>query len=155
MDQYRAQHEYHVTAWWTSGRSGLAKSDSVPNAIHFSAPPDGLEGRWAAVELLLAAISGCFTTTFRTVASDSACEFTDLEVTANATVHGVGSASYFEGVEVRPAVKIANVDDCDLVFDLLEKAERLRLVSRTLNFPIRFEPQVQVIETGESFRFES
>ena len=151
MPQYRAtQHDYHVTAWWTSGRSGLAKSDNVPNAIHFTAPLDGLEGHWTAVELLLAAVSGCFTTTFRTIASGSACKFSDLEVTAIANVHNVGSMTYFDDIEVRPTVKIANFEECDLVLDLLEKAEQLCLVSRTLDFPIRFEPQVQVIDTGRS-----
>ena len=147
MNQDKNQHEYHVTAWWTSGRSGLAKSDTAPNAIHFSAPPDGLEGNWTAVELLLASISGCFTTTFRTIASNTACEFTDLEVTAVATVRNVGAASYFDDIEVRPTVKITNFEEFDRVLDLLEKAERLCLVSRTLSFPVKFEPQVQVIKT--------
>ncbi|HET7441225.1 MAG TPA: OsmC family protein [Terriglobales bacterium] len=149
MNQDKNQHEYHVTAWWTSGRSGLAKSDTAPNAIHFSAPPDGLEGNWTAVELLLASISGCFTTTFRTVASRSACEFTDLEVTANATIHNVSSSSYFDDIEVRPTVKITNIEECDRVLGLLEKAERLCLVARALRFPVKFESQVQVIETGQ------
>ena len=147
MSEDRNQREYHVTAWWTSGRTGLAKSATAPNAIHFSAAPDGLGGRWTAVELLLASISGCFTTTFRTVASRSACEFTDLEVKANATIHNVGSSSYFEDIEVRPTVKITNIEECDRVMDLLEKAEHLCLVSRTLNCPVKFEPQVEVIET--------
>ena len=42
------EHAYRVAAWWTSGRTGLAKSDSAPNAIHFTAPTEfgGLEGRW-------------------------------------------------------------------------------------------------------------
>lgn len=150
MVQSRAtQHEYQVTAWWTSGRSGLAKSDNVPSAIHFTAPVDGLEGRWTAVELLLASVSGCFTTTFQTIASASACEFTDLEVTAVANVHNVGSTTYFDDIEVRPTVKIANFEECDLILDLLEKAERLCLVSRAVDFPIRFEPRVQV-DAGQS-----
>jgi len=150
MVQARVQHDYHVTAWWTSRMSGLAKSDKVPNAIPFTAPVDGLEGRWTAVELLLASVSGCFTTTFRTIASSSGCEFTDLEVTAVANVHDVGSTAYFDDIEVCPTVKIANFEQCDLILDLLEKAERLCLVSRTLDFPIRFEPQVQVIDTRQS-----
>ena len=53
------EHAYRVAAWWTSGRTGLAKSDSAPNAIHFTAPTEfgGLEGRWTPEELLLAAIA--------------------------------------------------------------------------------------------------
>lgn len=149
MVQARLEHDYHVTSWWTWRPSGLAKSGNVPRAIHFSASPDGL------VELLLAVISGCFTTTFRTLSSGSACEFTDLEVTANATTYNVGSSSYFDDIEVQPRVKIVNFEDCDRVLDLLEKAERLCLVSGTLDFPIRFKPQVQVIETGQSLWSEN
>jgi hypothetical protein len=32
------EHTYRVVAWWTSGQMGIAKSDSAPNAIHFTAP---------------------------------------------------------------------------------------------------------------------
>ena len=69
------EHAYRVAAWWTSGRTGLAKSDSAPNAIHFTAPAEfgGLEGRWTPEELLLAAVAGCYTTTVRAIAgSDGA-----------------------------------------------------------------------------------
>ena len=46
------EHKHHVVAWWTSGQAGIAKSDSAPNAIHFTAPPEfgGLEGRWTPEE---------------------------------------------------------------------------------------------------------
>jgi hypothetical protein len=42
------EHKYRVVAWWTSGQTGIANSESAPNAIHFTAPPQfgGLEGRW-------------------------------------------------------------------------------------------------------------
>ena len=50
------ERKHHVVAWWTSGQAGIAKSDSAPNAIHFTAPPEfgGLEGRWAPEDLLMA-----------------------------------------------------------------------------------------------------
>ncbi len=87
MAQKKAGHSYRVSAWWTSGRTGIAKSDSAPNAIHFTAPKEfgGLEGRWTPEELLLAAIAGCFTTTVRTIAGSAQFEFTDLEVEVSGT----------------------------------------------------------------------
>jgi hypothetical protein len=33
------EHKHRVVAWWSSGQTALAKSDSAPNAIHFAAPP--------------------------------------------------------------------------------------------------------------------
>src|SRR3984893_9436027 len=53
------EHKYRVVAWWTSGQTGIAKSNSAPNAIHFTAPPQfgGLEGRWTPEDLLMTALA--------------------------------------------------------------------------------------------------
>jgi len=77
-----AVHSYRVVAWWSSGKTGLAKSDSAPTAIHFTAPPEfgGLEGRWTPEDLLLCAVAGCYTTTFRALADNSKLEYSDLGV---------------------------------------------------------------------------
>src|ERR1700674_49884 len=87
------EHAYRVAAWWTSGRTGLAKSDSAPNAIHFTAPTEfgGLGGRWTPEELLLAAVAGCYTTTLRAIAGSARFDFTDLQVEACGTVRKVDS----------------------------------------------------------------
>src|ERR1035441_8739627 len=79
MTPKTAEHTYRVAAWWTSGRTGIAKSESAPNAIHFTAPKEfgGLEGRWTPEELLLAALAGCFTTTLRAIAGNVRFDFTD------------------------------------------------------------------------------
>ena len=65
-----AEYTYRVSAWWTSGRTGLAKCESSPNTIHFSEAAElgGLQGRWTPEQLLLCAMAGCFTTTFHDVA---------------------------------------------------------------------------------------
>src|ERR1700736_3902748 len=51
------EHKYRVVSWWTSGQTGIAKSNSAPNAIHFTAPPQfgGLVGRWTPEDLLMTA----------------------------------------------------------------------------------------------------
>jgi len=87
------EHKYRVIAWWSSGRAGLAKSDSMPNAIHFTAPPEfgGLEGRWTPEELLLTALASCFTTTFHAIAENSKFEYADLEVEAEGNVSKTNS----------------------------------------------------------------
>src|SRR6266852_7367098 len=74
--------KYRVIAWWSSGRTGLAKSSSTPNAIHFSAPAEfgGLEGRWTPEDLLLAALASCFTITFHSIAEYSGFDYVDLQV---------------------------------------------------------------------------
>jgi len=146
MAQEGIHHQYRVTAWWTSDRTGLAKSDSVPNAIHFSAPAQfgGIEGRWTPEELLLAAAAGCFTTTLQSIASSAQFDYTDLEVEASATLRKLESGYNFSEIVIRPTLKIADDVERGHALDLLNKAKRLCLVSRAFAIPLRFEPQLEV-----------
>ena len=128
------EHLYRVSAWWTSGRTGLAKSDSAPNAIHFTAPTEfgGLEGRWTPEELLLAAVAGCYTTTVRAIAAAAKFDFTDLQVEASGTVRKAESGYSFSEIIVRPDLKIPSLDGRTRALDLLRRAEELCLVSRAI-----------------------
>ena len=148
MTQGRVEHDYRVTAWWTSGRTGIAKSDSAPNAIHFTAPTNfgGLEGRWTPEELLLASVASCYTTTLRSIVSSAQADFTDLEVVASGTIRKIDSGYAFTEIILRPVLKIADIGQRDRALDLLKKAQRMCLVSRALETPVRFEPQMEVIE---------
>jgi len=146
------EHAYRVAAWWTSGRTGLAKSDSAPNAIHFTAPAEfgGLEGRWTPEELLLAAIAGCYTTTFRAVAGSMDLSFTDLQVEAGGTVRKTEAGWSFTQIVVRPNLKIAASEDRERALELLKKAEKLCLVSRAIGTTIKFEPQLEVTNVAHT-----
>jgi organic hydroperoxide reductase OsmC/OhrA len=151
MSQPSGEHAYRVEAWWTSGRTGLAKSDSAPNAIHFTAPKEfgGLEGRWTPEELLLAAVAGCFTTTLRSIAGDQ-FDFTDLQVEAYGKVRKAQSGYGFTEIVIRPTLKIPCSEERGRALDLLKKAERLCLVSRALGTNLRFEPKIEVTEATAS-----
>ena len=139
-------HAYRVAAWWTSGRTGLAKSDSAPNAIHFTAPTEfgGLEGRWTPEELLLAAVAGCYTTTLRAIAGTAQFNFTDLQVEASGVVRKAESGYSFTEIVIRPNLKIASSEERERALDLLRKAEKLCLVSRAIGTPLKFEPQLEI-----------
>ena len=140
------EHAYRVAAWWTSGRAGLAKSDSAPNAIHFTAPAKfgGLEGRWTPEELLLAAIAGCYTTTVRAIAGGAQFDFTDLQVEASGTVRKAESGYSYTQIVVRPNLKIRSAAERDRALELLKRAEKLCLVSRALGTTVKFEPQLEI-----------
>jgi len=147
MSLQSGEHAYRVAAWWTSGRCGLAKSDSAPNAIHFTAPKEfgGLEGRWTPEELLLAAVAECFTTTLRSIAGDQ-FDFTDLQVEASGTVRKSQLGYGFSEIVIQPTLKIACSEERERALDLLKKAERLCLVSRALDTPLKVEPKIEVAE---------
>jgi peroxiredoxin-like protein len=140
------EHAYRVSAWWTSGRTGLAKSDSAPNAIHFTAPPEfgGLEGRWTPEELLLAAVASCYTTTVRTIAGDARVDFTDLNVEASGVIRRAESGYLFAQIVLRPNLKISSAEERERALELLRRAEKLCLVSRALGTNVTFEPQLEI-----------
>ena len=139
-------HQYRVIAWWTSGRTGIAKSNSAPNAIHFTAPPEfgSLQGRWTPEDLLLGAIASCYTTTFRALAESSRFEYADLEVEVQGTVHKGDSGYSFSEILMRPNLTISSEETGERALLLLQKAEALCLVSRALSVAQTFESRVLV-----------
>lgn len=140
------RHSYRVVAWWSSGKTGLAKSDSAPNAIHFTAPPEfgGLEGRWTPESLLLCAVAGCFTTTFRAIAEYSKFEYSDLEVSVEGTIQKIESGYAFTEIAIRPNLSITNEAEQARGVRLLHKTKSLCLVTRAISVPQLFEPHIQV-----------
>lgn len=146
------EHTYKSIAWWNAERTGLVKSDSAPNAIHFAAPPQfgGLEGRWSPEDLLLSALAGCFTTTFRALADYSKFEYKDLEVAVEGKVRKVQSGYEFAEIVIRPTLTIADPAGKPQADRLLEKAKRLCLVSRALAAQQVFQPQVRSTARAEA-----
>jgi len=146
--EHRMENEYkhRVVAWWTSGQTGLAKSDSAPNAIHFAAPPQfgGLEGRWTPEDLLISAVASCYTTTFHAIAGSAKFEYTDLEVEAEGIVRRMGSSYSFSEIVLRPSLTIPNEDSRERAITLLQKAKELCLVSRALAPTQRFETRIRI-----------
>jgi organic hydroperoxide reductase OsmC/OhrA len=139
-------HRFRVVAWWASGATGIAKSASAPNAIHFTAPPafGGLDGRWTPEDLLLCALASCFTTTFRAVAESSKFGYTDLQVEVEGDLSKASPGYHFSQVLIRPKLTIPRQAGESQAIALLEKTRELCLVSRALSVEQKFDPYVQV-----------
>lgn len=146
-------HTYRVVAWWSSGRTGLAKAESAPNAIHFTAPPQfgGLEGRWTPEDLLLCAVASCYTTTFRALAEYSKLEYSDLGVDVEGSVSKAESGYQFDGIVIRPHLTIAREEEQARALRILQKAKAVCLVSKALSIEQKFEPKVQVTESRTEY----
>jgi organic hydroperoxide reductase OsmC/OhrA len=149
-----AEYTYRVSAWWTSGRTGLAKCESSPNTIHFSEAAElgGLQGRWTPEQLLLCALAGCFTTTFHEVARAAKFEFTDLEVEIEGSVHRSRSAGCnFTEILLRPRLTVPSLGapwdaQREAGLNLLRKAKAVCMISRAITVPQTLEPCVETIK---------
>ena len=147
-----AEYTYRVSAWWTSGRTGLAKCESSPNTIHFSEAAElgGLEGRWTPEQLLLCALAGCFTTTFHEIARSVKFEYTDLEVEIEGTVRrSRTSACNFEEVLIRPRLTVQSEEQFEAGLALLRRTKAICLISRAIAIPQTLEPVVEIVKVPE------
>jgi organic hydroperoxide reductase OsmC/OhrA len=141
-----AEYTYRVSAWWTSGRTGLAKCESSPNTIHFSEAAElgGLQGRWTPEQLLLCALAGCFTTTFHDVARSAKFDFLDLEVEIEGSVRRSRTAgSSFNEILIRPRLKVHSEDQREAGLQLLRRAKSVCMLSRAISVPQTMEPVVE------------
>jgi organic hydroperoxide reductase OsmC/OhrA len=144
-----AEYTYRVSAWWTSGRTGLAKCESSPNTIHFSEAAElgGLQGRWTPEQLLLCALAGCFTTTFHDVARMAKFEFTDLEVEIEGSVRRSRTAGCnFNEILIRPRLTVHSEDMCEAGLALLRRAKSICMISRAITVPQTMEPTVETVK---------
>ena len=69
-------YEYTTVARWTTGRGGIMKAESIEQPIQFSSPPEflGQAGLWTPEHFLVAAVAGCFVSTFAAMAEMSKLE---------------------------------------------------------------------------------
>jgi organic hydroperoxide reductase OsmC/OhrA len=146
-------HKFRVVAWWSSERTGIAKSDSAPNAIQFTAPATfgGIEGRWTPEDLLLGSVASCYTTTFQAVAAYLKFDYKDLEVEVEGLVSKGNPGFGFQTIVIRPKLTIADEAGRQDGVDVLRQAETLCLVSRALATAPKFDPKVEVAEVRRSF----
>jgi len=139
-------YQYTSQATWTSGRAGTVKAESADLPILFSAPPEfhGQPGLWTPEHFLIAAVAGCFVTTFIAIAELSKFEFVSLEASAVGLLEKGEGGFQFSRVTIRPVLTIANDSDRERALRLLEKAERSCLVSRSLRSEVLLEPTISV-----------
>lgn len=140
-------NQFRVVAWWASGRTGIAKSDSAPNAIHFTSAPafGGVEGRWTPEDLLLSALASCYTITFRTLAEYSKLEYTDLQVEVGGVIGKAAERGYnFVELSICVDLTIPEEAERERATKLMHKAKDVCLISRALAIKQRFKPVARV-----------
>ena len=137
-------HKYAVRADWTGQRMGKVSGKGIGAAMEFSAPPEfqGTAGFWTPEHFFTAAIASCFITTFKAIADFSKFTFETLNVQVDGTLEkGEGGFSFTKAV-VRPVLTIGDGADRERAMRLLEKAERVCLISRSLKSAIELRPEI-------------
>jgi peroxiredoxin-like protein len=140
------QHLFRATAYWVVDKRGIVSGENVPQSVEFSSPPEfgGEAEMWTPEHFFLAAISSCFISTFRAIAEFSKFDVVALDVPVEGVLNKEEGGFRFTDVKVRPVLTIATDEDRERGMKLLHKAERVCLISRSINSKISLEPVVQV-----------
>ena len=140
-------HDYYVDVTSTGIKTGSleATGDGLP-AIAVASPPEfgGPEAVWSPEHLFVASLAVCLMTTFRAIAAASNLEV--LEYTDNASGHlqrGEDRLYSMDTVTLRPRVVVADPEQTAKALRLLEKAEHVCLVSRSVSSQVDMEPVVE------------
>ena len=139
------RYTYHASAQWHQHDRGFVELEhGAPRLINFSAPPEfgGEPGLWTPEHFLLAAVSSCFIATFKAVATASKLDFQGIEVAIDGVIEKDSGGFRFTKVSLKPVVIIFAEQERERAQRLLEKAERLCLVTRSLSCTIELEPKI-------------
>jgi peroxiredoxin-like protein len=140
-------YAYRVSTHWTQHKRGIIEGETIPRTINFAAPPEfgGEPGLWTPEHLLVASVSTCFVSTFRAVAEASKFEFDGVEVETEGVIEKLEGGFRFTKITLKPQVTIHDEKDRERVGRLLEKAERVCLVSRSLACTIILDAKIVVV----------
>lgn len=138
---YTAKAQFHQ-----NDRSFVQLEHAAPRLIHFSAPPEfgGESGVWTPEHFLLAAVASCFVATFRGVARNSKLDFQGIEISVEGVIEKDGGSLRFTRLTLRPVLIIRSEEDRERALRLLEKAERICLIARSLSSEVQLESNILV-----------
>lgn len=141
-------HIYHVKVSWNEGKIGELSSHELSEKIKVATPPQfpgGVEGIWSPEHLFTAAVSSCFMTSFTAIAEYSKFEFESLEVESVGVMSKEDGKFVMSKVILKPVLSIRDESQIKKAHRLLEKAEEICLISRSIKSEIELHPEVQIL----------
>lgn len=116
-------------------------------SLDVAPPPEfgGPAGVWSPEHLFLAAVSSCLMTTFRSIAEIARIEVLDYSDDAiGHLARGEDRLYSMDAVRLRPRVVLAAGSDVEKARKLMDKADHVCLVSRSVCADITVEPTFEM-----------
>jgi len=127
-------HKYTASAT-AAPEGGVAVGAPGLHEIATAAPAefDGPGNLWSPETLFCAAIADCFILTFRAIAKRSDVVWTDLQARVEGVLEKTTSGTRFTRCTTFATLKVSGATDGAKARALLEKAERMCLITNSLN----------------------
>lgn len=146
------RHEYNVTLERTGKRVASLQAPGISEKIKVATPPQfpgGVEGVWSPEHLYTASVVSCFFTSFEAIAEYSKFEFVDLKVESSGILEKQDGKFVMSEVLLKPVLTIKDETGEKKGHRLLEKAEQICLITRSVKTEVHLEPTVVIEEAGE------
>jgi organic hydroperoxide reductase OsmC/OhrA len=142
-------HSYSATATADADGDIRLDSDGLPSLVT-SAPAEfgGPGDRWSPETLLMGAVADCFILTFRAVAKASSLPWTALTCEAEGVLDRVDRVTLFTEIRVRASLRVPPGADEVRALQVLERAEKLCLVTNSLSASAHLDARVEVTEAA-------
>ncbi len=142
-------HRYVVSSSAQAEGDVVLTSPSVPD-LHTAPPPefDGPGGYWSPETLLAGAVVNCFVLSFRAVARASKLEWTSLSTNVEAVLERADGVTRFTHFTTKAVLTVPEGADINRSQRLLLKAEKVCLVSNSLNAERHLEAEVVTTAAG-------
>ena len=116
--------------------------------IETAGPPEfgGPGDVWSPEELLVASVANCFILSFRAVARASRIDWISLECDVDGTLEKVDRVTQFTGFEVKATLVVPPGTNEAKAMKLLEKSDRVCLITNSMKADIHLEAEVIVAE---------
>lgn len=151
-----AEHGYTTSLRWSGDRGeGTAdyRSYGREHVISAAGKPDiagsadpmfrGDAERWNPEELLVAALSSCHLLMYLHLCADAGAVVVGYEDEASGIMTlGADGGGEFREVVLRPRVTVLSADMIAAAAAQHERAHALCFIARSVNFPVRHEPQI-------------
>jgi organic hydroperoxide reductase OsmC/OhrA len=136
-------HHYRVAARCTADGDVATTADGLPD-LAVAPPPefDGPGGRWSPETLLCAAVADCFVLSFRAVAKASRFDWTRLDCSIEGVLERVDGITRFTRFVNRARLRVPAGTDAARARTMLEKAEKVCLVTSSLNAQVELEAEI-------------
>lgn len=150
------QHQYNAKLRWTGnrgtgtshyrayGRDHEITGDGKTIAIPASSTPvfRGDKDRYNPEELLIGALSGCHMLWFLHLCAQAGVTVTSYEDEADGTMEmNPDGSGQFTEVVLRPRVQYVEAPSRQNAEELHHRAHELCFIARSVNFPVRCEPE--------------
>jgi organic hydroperoxide reductase OsmC/OhrA len=138
---------YENTIHWTGEKRGELSGPGL-SSLQVATPPEfnGHEGFWSPEQYFVAAVNACVMSTFLAIAQLSKLEYVSYEAQATGKLDKPeGQGLQFTEITIRPKLVISRGNDLERAGRILQKAEKLCLVSNSIKAVVHLEPQILAV----------